>query len=159
MPEDIRTARQLWWGVAGAGMVQLIAALVALQSQRHDIAKQMLDQMRESDPAYTMEQAEQTTLVILLFGGAVFGLVLAGVTLLFAHLMARGKFWARAVLTVVGIWLVITAVFNLFQISSITGVAMLVAGGATIVQGVLAGGAVYLMHRKDSTAYFLARRR
>ncbi|MEV6277603.1 hypothetical protein [Nocardia sp. NPDC051832] len=164
MPEDIGTARQLWWGVTGVGVVQLIASFLAISGQRNEITKQYFDQMHEADPTFTMAQAEQMTLAIMIFGGVVAGLVLVGLTLLFAHLMARGKFWARAVLTMMGIWLVLIALLNvfahLFGAGSVdTGGAMLVAGGAAIVQGVLAGGAVYLMHRKDSTAYFLAHRR
>lgn len=159
MPEDVRTARQLWWGVSGVGLVQLTASIFAGMNQRKDFAEQVFDQMRETDPAYTMEQADKLALVALVFGGAVLGLALVGLTLLFAHLMARGRFWARAVLTVMGTWLVLIALLNLFAIGSVTGVAVLVAGGAAIVQGVLAGGAIYLMHRKESTAYFLAHRR
>ncbi|MEU8896646.1 hypothetical protein [Nocardia sp. NPDC048505] len=159
MPEDVRTARQLWWGVALVGIVQLIASILAATGQQTDLPEQVLEQMRKSDPAATLEQAERMTSVMLIIGGAVVGLGLAALTVLLAHLMARGKFWARAILTVVGIWTVCTALVNLFALGSITGPAIVVAGGASIVQGVIAGGAVFLMHRKDSTAYFLANRR
>ena len=57
-PEDIRTARQLWWGVVGFGIVQLVGSMLAAMQNRHEFAKQMFDQMQESDPKFTMATAD-----------------------------------------------------------------------------------------------------
>lgn len=158
MPEDIRTARQLWWGVAAFGVLLLFVSIPSVWGQRHELATDLLEQARTSDPAFTQEQADKLVPVALVFA-VLLGLTIAGLVLLFAHFMARGKLWSRTVLTVVGAWLVFSALGTMIAIGSIDGLAALLAGAATIVQGVLGGGAIYLMHRKDSTAYFVAHRR
>ncbi|MEV0297963.1 hypothetical protein [Nocardia sp. NPDC050710] len=158
MPEDVRTARQLWWGVVGFGVVQLAASMVAATGQRREFAEKMFDQMRESDPNATMAGADLLVLVAFVFV-VLFGLVITGLALLFVYQFGRGKLWARTLLTIVGVWLVLMAVGTLFALDAVSGVASLVAGGASIVQGVLAGGAIYLGHRPDSTAYFVMNRR
>ncbi|WP_433758681.1 hypothetical protein [Nocardia sp. CA-135398] len=157
-PEDIRTARQLWWGVIGFGVLQMIGSVVAAFQQRKDFAQKMFDQVHVSDPNFTMAGAE--LMVSLAFVVAVvIGLALAAFALLFVHQLVRGKLWARTLLTAVGVWLVLVAVGTLFALEAVTGAASLVAGAAAIVQGVLAAGAVYLSHRPDSTAYFQMNRR
>ncbi|MEV4128305.1 hypothetical protein [Nocardia sp. NPDC049707] len=157
-PEDIRTARQLWWGVIGFGIVQMIGSVVAAFRQRQDFAQKMYDQAHVSDPNFTMANAE--LMVSLAFVIAVvIGLALAAFAVLFVHQLVRGKLWARTLLTAVGVWLVLVAVGTLFALEAVTGAASLVAGAAAIVQGVLAAGAVYLSHRPDSTAYFQVNRR
>ncbi|MFI6952057.1 hypothetical protein ACIBJI_01150 [Nocardia sp. NPDC050408] len=157
-PEDIRTARQLWWGVIGFGILQMIGSVVAAFQQRKDFAQKMYDQVHVGDPNFTMANAE--LMVSLAFVVAVvIGLALAAFALLFVHQFVRGKLWARTLLTAVGVWLVLVAVGTLFALEAVTGAASLLAGGAAIVQGVLAAGAVYLSHRPDSTAYFQLNRR
>lgn len=157
-PEDIRTARQLWWGVIGFGILQMIGSVVAAFRQRKDFAQKMFDQVHVGDPNFTMADAE--LMVSLAFVVAVvIGLALAAFALLFVHQLVRGKLWARTLLTAVGVWLVLVAVGTLFALEAVTGAASLVAGAAAIVQGVLAAGAVYLSHRPDSTAYFQMNRR
>ncbi|MFE9578871.1 hypothetical protein ACFYO1_20990 [Nocardia sp. NPDC006044] len=158
MPVDVGTARQLWWGVIGFGVVQLIASMVAALPQRHTFAKQVFDQAREKDPQVTLASAE--LMVALVYVVVVFiGLGVAALALLIVHQFARGKLWARTMLTIAGVWLVVIGVGALFAFGSVTGTASLLAGGAAIVQAVLAGGAIYLSHRPESTAYFQVSRR
>ncbi|WP_054815961.1 hypothetical protein [Nocardia arizonensis] len=160
MPEDVRTARQLWWAVVAFGIVQLAASMVVAMGRRREFAEQMLDQMRTADPNTTATLASVDLLVLVAFGFVViFGVVTTALGLLFIHFFGRGKLWARTLLTIVGVWLVLMAAGTLFALDAVTGISSLVAGGAAIVQGVLAGGAVYLGHRPDSTAYFLMNRR
>uniref|UniRef100_UPI002480557F hypothetical protein n=1 Tax=Nocardia pseudovaccinii TaxID=189540 RepID=UPI002480557F len=157
-PEDIRTARQLWWGVIGFGILQMLGSVVAAFQQRKDFAQKMFDQVHVGDPNFTMANAE--LMVSLAFVVAVvIGLALAAFALLFVHQFVRGKLWARTLLTAVGVWLVLVAIGTLFALEAVTGAASLVAGAAAIVQGVLAAGAVYLSHRPDSTVYFQMNRR
>lgn len=157
-PEDIRTARQLWWGVIGFGIVQLIGSIVAAFPQRKDLAQKTYDQVHVSDPSFTMANAELMVSMAFVVA-AVIGLALAAFAGLFVHQFMRGKLWARTLLTAVGVWLVLVAVGTLFALEAVIGAASLLAGGAAIVQGVLAAGAVYLSHRPDSTAYFQMSRR
>ncbi|WP_280440583.1 hypothetical protein [Nocardia brasiliensis] len=158
MPTDVGTARQLWWGVVGFGVVQLIASVLAALAQRHSFAKQILDQAKEKDPQITMASAELMVALVYVVV-VVIGLAVAGVALLIVHQFARGKLWARTLLTIAGVWLIVVGVGALFAFNSVTGTASLIAGGAAIVQAVLAGGAVYLAHRPEATAYFQVSRR
>jgi predicted membrane channel-forming protein YqfA (hemolysin III family) len=82
------------------------------------------------------------------------GLGVAALASVIVHQFGRGKPWARTVLTVLGAWVVVIGVGALLAIEAVAGTASLVAGGASIVQAVLAVGAIYLSHRPDSTAYF-----
>lgn len=158
MPTDVGTARQLWWGVVGFGVVQLVASVLAALAQRHSFAKQVFDQAKEKDPQVTMAGAELMVALVYVVV-VVIGLAVAGVALLVVHQFARGKQWARTLLTIAGVWLIVVGVGALFAFDAVTGAASLVAGGAAIVQAVLAGGAVYLAHRPESTAYFQVSRR
>ncbi|TLG14948.1 hypothetical protein FEK35_07335 [Nocardia cyriacigeorgica] len=158
MPEDVGTARQLWWAAIAVGLVQLIASVITAIGQRDSFTEDMLEQARATDPQFSEATAElMVTIAFALV--VVFGLVIAGIGLLVVHQLARGKAWARAVLTFAGVWLVFMAIGSLFALDAVSGIASLVAGGAAIVQGVLAAGAIYLSHRPDSTRYFQMNRR
>lgn len=153
MPEDVGTARQLWWGVIGFGVVQLIASIVAALDQRRTFAEEVFEQARAQDPQVTMAGAElMVSLVYVVV--VLIGLGVAALASVIVHQFGRGKPWARTVLTVLGAWVVVIGVGALLAIDAVAGTASLVAGGASIVQAVLAVGAIYLSHRPDSTAYF-----
>ncbi|APA94218.1 hypothetical protein [Nocardia seriolae] len=152
-PEDVRTACQLWYAALGVGVVQLVATLVAQYGQRHELAQQMFDQVKAQQPAVTLAQV-QTWTVIVFFLVAVFWLVLTGAAVGVVYQLGRGKAWARALLTGFGVFLVLGAAGTLFGIGVKHSAAALVAGGANIVEAVLAGGAVFLCYRSESEAYF-----
>ncbi|MGW4351274.1 hypothetical protein ACWELJ_04210 [Nocardia sp. NPDC004582] len=154
VPEDVGTACQLWYAALGVGLVQLIASLIAQFGQRNELARQMFDQVKEQQPAVTLAQVEVWAAVVFVLV-AVFWLVLSGAGVAVVWQLGRGKNWARAVLTGFGIFLVLGAAGTLFGLGAKEGgVAALVAGGAGIVQAVLAGGAVFLCYRSESEAYF-----
>ncbi|MEV0687607.1 hypothetical protein AB0I35_27450 [Nocardia sp. NPDC050378] len=158
MPEDVGTAKQLWFAVAGLGVVYTAASVAAMSGQRDELSKQFLDEMHKSDPnipASTVDLMVTAAFVLT----AIVGVLLAGVTVAVAHQLGRGKNWARTVLTVVAVWLGIGAVATMFSFSGDTGVAAMVSGGTSIVQGVLAVGAAYLCFRPDSAGYFQTNRR
>ncbi|MBF6211385.1 hypothetical protein IU433_07505 [Nocardia puris] len=158
MPEDVRTARQVWWVIVVFGVIQLIASAVSSLQNRDELEQRVLEQGRQSDANYAMATAE---LVVSLFlvGMVLAGLALAAAALGVVHLFGRGKPWARTILTVGSIWLILGGFLALFSLDTVVGTASLIAGGATIVQGVLAGGALYLSYRPDSSAYFQVNRR
>ncbi|WP_280347594.1 hypothetical protein [Nocardia neocaledoniensis] len=158
MPEDVGTARQLWWAVAGLGVVYAIATLVSMTGQRAELSKQFLDEMRKTDPAITASTVDAIVLVALVFT-AILAVALAGVTVLIAQQLGRGKQWARTVLMVVAVWLGMGAIATMFAFSGESSVATMIAGGTSIVQGVLAVGAAYLSYRPESTKYFQLNRR
>ncbi len=158
MPEDVGTARQLWWGVVGFGVVQLIASVIAALERRSAFAEEVFEQARAKDPQVTLASAELMVSLVYVFV-VLFGLCVAALALVIVHQFARGKLWARTMLTVLGVWVVVIGVGALLAIDAVTGTASLVAGGASIVQAVLAAGAIYLSHRPESTAYFQLGRR
>ncbi|MBF6203370.1 hypothetical protein IU483_04505 [Streptomyces gardneri] len=158
MPEDVGTARQLWWGVIGFGVVQLIASIVAALDRRRTFAEEVVEQARVQDPQVTLASAELMVSLVYVFV-VLLGLGVAALASVIVYQFGRGKLWARTVLTVLGAWVVVIGVGALLAIEAVTGTASLVAGGASIVQAVLAAGAIYLSHRPESTTYFQLGRR
>lgn len=158
VPQDVGTARQLWWGVLGFGVVQLIASVIAALERRRAFAEEVFEQARAKDPQVTLASAELMVSLVYVFV-VLFGLGVAALALVIVHQFGRGKLWARTMLTVLGVWVVVIGVGALLAIDAVTGTASLVAGGASIVQAVLAAGAIYLSHRPESTAYFQLGRR
>ncbi|MFD3509011.1 hypothetical protein [Nocardia sp. NPDC058666] len=158
MPEDVGTARQLWWGVAGLGVVYMGAGIATMTGERDAMAKQFLDEIHKSDPAFPASTVDLILTVAFVLTALV-GLVMAGITVLIAQQLGRGKSWARTVLTVVAVWLAMGAFATMFTFSAVAGPATIIAGGTAIVQGVLAAGAAYLSYRPDSTKYFLSHRK
>ncbi|GAA5065763.1 hypothetical protein [Nocardia callitridis] len=153
MPVDVGTARQVWWGAIAFGVVQLVASVLGALGQRRSFAEEVFDQAAERDPQITMASVELLVSLVYVFL-VLLGLVAAVLGAVIVHQFARGKLWARTVLTVLGVWFVFSGVGALLAINSVSGAAALVAGGAAIVQAVLACGAMYLSHRPESTAYF-----
>ncbi|WP_052173032.1 hypothetical protein [Nocardia sp. BMG111209] len=154
VPADVRTAVQLWWGVAVFGVLRLIADAVDRFTHRHDLARQMYDQMREQQPQTSLAQVELvvTLLEVVI---VVFGLGLAVGVVAIAYQLRRGRLWARTLLEAAAAVLVLGAVGTLFGLST-EGVAALIAGAATILQAVLAAGAVFLCRRGESDTFFRA---
>lgn len=157
-PIDIGTAQRLWWAIVGLGLIQVIASVIAGVQQRGSLAEQMRGDLERAGQPATQAMAELMVTAGLALA-VLIGIVLAGLGVLFAHLLGRGKLWARTVLTIAGVWLVLMAAGTLFALDTVSGAAALAAGAATLVQGVLAAGAVFLAYRPDSTAYFLVNRR
>ncbi|MBC7300229.1 MAG: hypothetical protein H5T78_04685 [Nocardia sp.] len=158
MPEDVGTARQLWWGVAGLGVIYAGAGVASLTGERDELSKQFLDEMHKADPNFPASTVDVMVLVAFALTALV-GVLLALVTVAIAHQLGRGKSWARTVLTVVAIWLGLGAVATMFSFSAVANPATIVAGGASIVQGVLAAGATFLSYRPESTKYFQSHRK
>lgn len=157
MPADVATARQLWWGVIGLGVVQLIASLVDVAGRREEFVADMVEQLRTTEAQFTPAAIDLLVTMAFVLSG-VLGLGFAALGLLIVHQLAKGRAWARTVLTFAGVWLVFTGLGTLFAIDAVEGIASLVAGAAAIVQAVLAGGAIYLCHRKDAANWFQVRR-
>ncbi|MFE1593683.1 hypothetical protein [Nocardia sp. NPDC058705] len=159
MPEDVGTARQLWWATAALGIVYTFASVFTMAGERGELSKQFLDDMRKSDPNFAASTADTMVLVGFVVIALVGSALVAGATVAFAHQLGRGKTWARTVLMVIAVWLGLGAVTTMFTFSAVANPATIIAGGTAIVQGVLAAGAAYLSYRPESTKYFLAHRK
>ncbi|MEV6767804.1 hypothetical protein AB0N05_04150 [Nocardia sp. NPDC051030] len=153
VPEDVRTAGQLWYAGLAVGVVQVTAALIAQVGQRHELAQKMFDEVKAKQPQVTLAEVELWTLIVFVLV-AVFWLVLTGAGVAVVYQLSRGKNWARTLLTGLAVFLILGAAGALFGTTDKTGVAGVVAGGAGILQAVLAAGAVFLCYRKESEAFF-----
>ncbi|WP_067543503.1 hypothetical protein [Nocardia crassostreae] len=153
VPQDVRTAAQLWYAALAVGVVQVISALLAQLGQRKELAQRQFEDLHAKQPEITLEQMQLWVMVV--FGlVALFWLVLAGAGVAIVYQLGRGKQWARTLLTGLAIFLGLGAIGALFGSGGSAGPAALVAGGAGIVQAVLAGGAVFLCYRKESESFF-----
>ena len=160
VPVDVGTAFQLWWGVAACGLVNLLASLWAVLGDRDKYASQLREDMLARDPKAGLSEGTVNILFVGSLGVAVvLGILIAAVVLLIAHLMRKGRNWARQVLTFIGLLLVFFAVPPLLGLGADNGTVGWIAGAAGIVQAVLAAGSIFLMHRKSSNGYFLPQAR
>lgn len=156
VPADIDTARQLWWGAIVLNVIGSVIALVArYQRDRGKFAQQLFDDMHRNDPQTQVTMGFARTAVSVMFVGAgVFLLIFAGLLLLLVWRMRAGRAWARMLLVLYGAVLVIGGIPAVFGVGSDPDWAGITTGAIAIIQAVLAGGAVYLMHRKESVEYF-----
>ncbi|MBF6333753.1 hypothetical protein [Nocardia transvalensis] len=157
-PTDVRTACQLWWGIVGLGMVRLIVGEIGRFADRHTLARELYDQVRAQQPQVTLAEVEMMVSVLVVVI-VVFGVGLAAGVLAVVHQLGRGRFWARVVLDVAAVVLVLGGLGAMFGLGSVSGVVPLITGAAAILQAVLAGGAVFLCHRSESETYFRANNR
>lgn len=159
-PVDVETSRHLWWGVALLGMLELLMTLVVVYGDKSIFAQQLVDDVAVQQPSVplTVESAESyltAALVFMVFLGVGFGALF----LFWVNKMRLGRMWARMVLTMIGTVTVVLALPQLFGLGSADGALSLSMAVAGVAQGVLAAGGIYLMHRKESTEYFLASRK
>lgn len=159
-PVDVETARHLWWGVALLGMINLVVTLFVVYGDKSVFAQQLVDDVEAQDAsiALSVESAEgylTAALVVMVLIGAGFGALFV----FWVNKMRMGRMWARMLLTMIGTVTVVLSIPQLFGFGSNDGATAIVLGVVGILQGVLAAGAIYLMHRKESNEYFLASRK
>jgi Mn2+/Fe2+ NRAMP family transporter len=155
-PVDVLTAFQLLCGVAALGVVNLLASLAAVYGDRATYVDQLTRDLRAQDPTLDVSASTVEALVLVGLGlSALVGLGITGLYLLFVFKMRSGRNWARMLVTMAGVLTVFVAVPTLFGLGAGGGAAVMISGGAGILQAVLSVGAVVLMHRADSNRYFL----
>ncbi|NKY56586.1 hypothetical protein [Nocardia flavorosea] len=153
-PADIVTARQLWWGVIGLGLVQLFVSLADTLLNRERFTAEFQERMQTADQQF----APATIDLFVTMGavlGVVFGALIAALGIVVVHQLGKGKMWARTLLTFVGIWLVIMGVAALFSIGAVESAGQVLSGAVSILQAVLAGGAIYLCQRPEAVKWFM----
>ncbi len=154
-PVDVGTAAQLLWVVAVLGVIQAVAAMVLVVREKSTFVDELMTNpsVKSGEVAMTRENVEMLFYVGIAVTGVVI-LLLTGLFVLFVHFMRKGRNWARTLLTVVSVTMVVWTVPVLFGIGSDGSNIALAVGGVQILQAVVAVGAVVLMHRKDSNGYF-----
>lgn len=154
-PVDVVTAYQLLCAVAVLGVVNMIASLLAVHADRATYVDQLLLDVAAQDAGMQIGRDTAETLMVVGLGlTALIGLGVTALYLLFVHKMRAGRNWARMLVTMIGVMMVFVAVPTLFGLGA-GGGAVMVAGGASILQAVLSVGAIVLMHRGDSNRYFM----
>ncbi|MGF0312872.1 hypothetical protein [Rhodococcus sp. IEGM1428] len=159
-PVDVETARHLWWGVALIGALSALYSVWTLFGAREEFAQSLLDELAAQDAAADMTVESTQSMVTVMLVVTIFVVIGFGALFLFwVKRMRAGKMWARMLLTVIGSFIVFTTMLDLFAMASTAGAMNIVMGVIGIGQGVLAAGAIYLMHRRESNEYFVASRR
>ncbi|GAA3638871.1 hypothetical protein C8D88_101208 [Lentzea atacamensis] len=143
VPKLINVARWLWIASAGIGVVRFVAQLFDRET--------LIAEARRQNPALGQDQIDAGV-----NGGILFGLLIATAIVLaytrLANTMARGRNWARIVLTVLGAASVAFGLFRLVAsgsgIAADLGVAMQpVDLAVTVVTTALDATAIVLMYR------------
>ncbi|NLU84124.1 hypothetical protein [Rhodococcus sp. HNM0569] len=161
-PVDVGTARHLWWVVAVLGAIQGFAAIAVLWGDRDSFVDQLMDDPALREAGADVGRSEVETLFAVGMGlTAVIILAVTAVFVLFVRFMYRGKLWARTLLTVLGVVMVVWTVPVLFGVGTdgfggdTGGTGTVVALGAVqILQAVAAVGAIVVMHRREADEYF-----
>jgi hypothetical protein len=151
VPKLVNVSRWLWIASAGIGMVRFVSELFDRET--------LIAEARRQNPALGQDQIDAGV-----NGGILFGLLLATAILLaytrLANTMARGRNWARIVLTVLGAASVAFGLFRLVAFGSGMAAALGVAMrpvdlAVTFVTAVLDTTAIVLMYR--ASAHFRTR--
>ncbi|MDV6263523.1 hypothetical protein [Rhodococcoides yunnanense] len=159
-PVDVETARHLWWGVALIGALSALYSVWTLFGAREEFAQSLLDELAAQNAAADMTVESTQSMVTVMLVVTIFVVLGFGALFLFwVKRMRAGKMWARMLLTVIGSFIVFTTILDLFAMASTAGAMNIVMGVLSIGQGVVAAGAIYLMHRRESNEYFVASRR
>ena len=159
-PVDVETARHLWWGAVLIGALSALYSVWTLFGAREEFAQSLLDELAAQNAAADMTVESTQSMVTVMLVVTVFVVIGFGALFLFwVKRMRAGKLWARMLLTVIGSFIVFTTILDLFAIASSAGAMDVVMSVLSIGQGVLAAGAIYLMHRRESNEYFFASRK
>ncbi|GLY53862.1 hypothetical protein [Lentzea sp. NBRC 102530] len=143
VPKLIDVARWLWIASACVGMLRFVAQLFDREM--------LVAEVRRQNPAMGQDQIDAGV-----NGGVLFGLLIATAVLIaytrFANAMARGRNWARILLTVLG---GASVAFGLFRLGAWVSGAAAALGvemrpvdlAVTFVTTVLDASAIVLMYR------------
>ncbi|MBT1191012.1 hypothetical protein [Rhodococcoides kroppenstedtii] len=158
-PVDIETARHLWIAVIGLGVASMLVGLWSLWSDRAAFLDALMTDLTAQDPSLALPPETADTVLTVAMGFALlFAAAITALVWLTVRKMRAGKLWARAVLTGIGVVVVVTTLPSLFGLGGVSGTVAVVTTILGILQAVAAAGAVYLMHRRESTEFFVRRR-
>ncbi|WP_112275034.1 hypothetical protein [Lentzea terrae] len=150
-PKLVNISRWLWIASASIGMIRFVAELFDREL--------LIAQARRQNPALSQDQIDATVNSGIMFGLLIAVLLVVAYTRL-ANAMARGRNWARIVLTVLGAASVAFGLFRLVAwgsgMAADLGVAMRPLDLVVVfVTAVLDATAIVLMYR--ASAHFRTR--
>lgn len=151
-PIDVEAARQLWWA---ATVLWLIGALTSMMLL-FDMREALLDPAVEA-MAPDIERPSDLMVVLSMIPAFAMIIGLAAVFMWVVRRMHAGAGWARVVLTVFGVLMVLNALPGLWSLTdamSTTGLVGVIGTVCGILQALAAAAAIVLMYRPDSNAHF-----
>jgi hypothetical protein len=154
VPADLDIVRSLWVCSAVLGALSMVCAVWGID--RHALARQLSEMVNRDYPSaakLTLSQAQtyvwvELALVVMLDVG--FWVV----ALLVVRRMRAGRPWARTLLTALAVFEVVKGIDSLVGVGGLHSTLELAGGAMSIIQAVLAVGAVYPMYRSDTNGYF-----
>jgi hypothetical protein len=154
-PQDIVTAYQLWCGVLLLTVVTLLFGAFDLWSGRSELVDMMVEMTADTGTQEISRSDLDAAIPMVVILTVVFGIAIVGLLYLAVRKMCKGKNWARMALTMIGVFMTLSTLPTVFGVGAGTGGSGLALGIISIVQAVLTVGAIVLMHRRESNAYFL----
>lgn len=158
-PEEIHTAWVLWLAAAGFALVGML--LNSFTASFADLPVTTRDAFRDAiDSAGNPDIKVEDMFSVALALGAVFALIAAAVTVWLAFRLRAGKGWARTMLDIVAIFLVVDAVSVVIGVFG--GVAMagergdivsFIVFSLQILAGLCAATAVWRQHTAEAMKY------
>lgn len=148
VPAAVQTSYRLWLGTIAAGVLSGFTAFFLLDEL---VAASGGKPLPELPPA----EARTATLLTGVFAVLV-AAVFVALALLVVNRMRAGRSWARLVLTVLGGLTVVYGLFGLGRTLALFGAGFAGALFAllSVLQLALLVPAIFLMYRRDATAYF-----
>lgn len=155
-PSSVGLAEKLTYA---GGVLTLIGAVMSLFTNTDEVREQVREQLEAAGQSVSPEAVDQA----MQFGtitALIFGVVAAAIWFLVGFFLGKGKGWARIVATILGVINVLLTIFGLLGTSMMPGAST--GGGLSMVlnilSGVLAAAIVFLIWKKESSAYFQATR-
>lgn len=156
-PQPVGLAQKLMYA---GGVLSLVSGLLVLFSDEEALRQQMQEEMEAAGQAVDPAMVDAAVMGAM-WGGPIFGVVFAAIWFLLAVFNGKGKGWARIVATILGALNVVTTVVSLVGINAMPGAAA-TGGGLNLVLSLLsaaiAAAVIFLLWRKESSAYFAATR-
>jgi len=147
-PDSIRTAVRLMWAGAALSVVSLVTTLATLGSLKSKLRQQVLDADSTVTPQ-DFENVYHATIAITVF----FSFIAVALWLWMAWKNGQGRRWARIVATVLG---GLNLLASFYTLTSGTSVAISMI--LTLLNLVLAAVILFLLWRKESSAFYAASR-
>ncbi|MFK5691250.1 hypothetical protein ACI3EY_16455 [Ornithinimicrobium sp. LYQ92] len=155
-PQPVGLAQKLMYA---GGVLSLVSGLTVLFSDEETLRQQMQEEMESA--GQTVDPAMVDAAVMgAMWGGPIFGVIVAAIWFLLAVFNGKGKGWARIVATVLG---ALNIVGTLISLAGVGGMPGMGSGGAlnlvlSLLSAAIAAAVIFLLWRKESSAYFAATR-
>ncbi|GAA4870388.1 hypothetical protein [Serinicoccus chungangensis] len=151
-PQSVGLAQKLMYA---GGVISLIGGVVALATPEDQLRSAIESQLEASGQPVDAAMVDAAVSTAPIFG-LIWAVVVAAIWFALGFFNGKGKGWARIVATVLGVLNVVTTLIGLLGTSMMPGSA---AGGTintilSLLNAVLAAVIVFLLWKKESTAYF-----